>query len=62
MEPISPKHITVTDPFWAPRIRTVADRCTKEQLHRQLSKGRSCHCRSKSRWPSTHLPHGQMVL
>lgn len=25
MEPISPKHITVTDPFWAPRIRTVAD-------------------------------------
>lgn len=23
MEPISPKHITVTDPFWAPRIRTV---------------------------------------
>ena len=25
MEPISPKHITVTDPFWTPRIRTVAD-------------------------------------
>ena len=25
MEPISPKHITVTDPFWAPRIRTVTD-------------------------------------
>ena len=25
MEPISPKYITVTDPFWAPRIRTVAD-------------------------------------
>ena len=75
MEPISPKHITVTDPFWAPRIRTVADIVLPYQwqvLHDQVPGApksscianfqKAAHRRSKSRWPPTHLPHGQMVL
>lgn len=34
MKPISPKHITVTDPFWAPRIRTVADTAQQTEQKR----------------------------
>lgn len=34
MEPISPKHITVTDPFWAPRIRTVTGTAQRTEQKR----------------------------
>lgn len=77
MEPISPKHITVTDPFWAPRIRTVADIVLPYQwqvLHDQVPDAPKSSCianfqkaahaiaTAKAGGPPTHLPHGQMVL
>ena len=34
MEPISPKHVTVTDPFWAPRIRTVTGTAQRTEQKR----------------------------
>ena len=42
MEPISPKRITVTDPFWAPRIRTVTDTARQPE---QTKNGTACNCK-----------------
>jgi len=61
MEPISPKHITVTDPFWAPRIRTVADIVLPYQwqvLHDQVPGAPKSSCIANFQKAAYAIPYG----